>query len=268
MGKWFFVILLLCSINAKAQQKKPKPVAGANTMLKSSKDSLSYALGINIGRNLQSQGLTNIDALKMYKGLSDILLKKKPLMTDDEAAQKVTNYVIKSTPQNTNQAPQTIRTEPKPNNNNPKIGNSTPKQPSYENPEAAANREIGRRFLEENAKKDRVISMPGGWQYYVLHQSLDTTKPSLRNTVKCHYHGTLIDGTVFESTYGTSEPAVFPLFRVVKGWQLALTKMTVGSKWKVFLPSHLAYGDRGSSDGTIKPGATLIFDIELLAIEK
>lgn len=269
MFKWFIAILLFTNLSVKAQRYRQKPKTNTSAAaLNTSKDSLSYALGINIGRNLQAQGLTNIDALKLYKGLSDILLKKKPLLTDDEAAQKVSNYtanlIQKTTPAT---PPQTLRTAPKPAPNNPKPVNTPPKQSTYENPEAAKNKEIGKQFLEQNAKKDRVVSMPEGWQYYILHQSTDTAKPDLRNTIKCHYHGTLIDGTVFESTYGTNEPAIFPLFRVVKGLQLALTKMTVGSKWRIFLPSHLAYGDRGVGE-IIKPGALLIFDVELLKIEK
>ncbi len=268
MYKWLFAILFFISLSVKAQRYQPKPNNG-KPVLSTSKDSLSYALGINIARNLQAQGLTNIDALKLYKGLSDILLKKKPLLTDDEAADKVTSYTAKSTPKTipAQTPPATLRPAPNPTSTNPKPINTPPKQNTNDNPETAKNKEIGKQFLEDNAKNPRIVSMPEGWQYYIIHQSMDTTKPDLRNTIKCHYHGTLIDGTVFESTYGTNEPAIFPLFRVVKGLQLALTKMTVGSKWKVFLPSHLAYGDRGAGE-IIKPGATLIFDIELIKIEK
>lgn len=275
MRKWCFAFLSFCCFSVQAQRfkPKPKPVANNKALLKTTKDSLSYALGINVARNLQAQGLTNIDAIKMYKGLSDVLLNKKPILTDDQAAQKVANEINKTTAppapitqqvqQQPSQPPKSIRqTPPNPTANNPG------KQPSYENPVSSTNREKGKKFLADNAKQENVISMPEGWQYYVLHQSMDTTKPNLRSTVKCHYEGKFIDGTVFEKTFGTNDPIVFPLFRVIKGWQLALTKMTVGSKWRIFLPSHLAYGDRGSDDGNIKPGETLIFDIELLKIEK
>lgn len=304
MYKWCLAFLSFASFAAQAQRGKPKPkphpIANNGSFLKTSKDSLSYALGINIARNLQNQGLTNIDAIKMYKGLSDILLNKKPILTDDQAAQKVSNQInktsnkvqspppssppspsasaLKQTTQNAQNVQQAqpsksiTQTPSNPNpinqNTNSNASNNPNKPTSNENPATTSIKEEGKKFLAQNSKQENVISMPEGWQYYILHQSMETNKPNLRNTVKCHYEGKLIDGTVFEKTFGTDQPISFQIFRVIKGWQLALTKMTVGSKWRIFLPSHLAFGDKGSDDGIIKPGATLIFDIELLKIEK
>jgi FKBP-type peptidyl-prolyl cis-trans isomerase FklB len=125
----------------------------------------------------------------------------------------------------------------------------------------------GKKFLSDNAKKPGIKSMPEGWQYEVLKASDSKEFPLTTDKVKCHYKGTLIDGTVFDNSYDRGEPAVFPLNGVIRGWTIALQKMNVGSKWKIYLPSDLGYGDNGTGD-KIGPGATLIFEVELLGIEK
>ena len=128
------------------------------------------------------------------------------------------------------------------------------------------NRAIGAEFLANNAKRPGVVKLTSGLQYEVLVAGTGTQKPTLNNKVKCHYHGTLIDGTVFDSSVQRGEPISFPLNGVIKGWQDALQLMTVGSKWKLFIPSELAYGER-SAGPVIGPGSTLVFEVELLGID-
>jgi FKBP-type peptidyl-prolyl cis-trans isomerase FklB len=128
------------------------------------------------------------------------------------------------------------------------------------------NKAVGKAFLEGNAKKPGVVSMSNGMQYEVMVAGTGSVKPTLSNKVKCHYHGTLIDGSIFDSSVQRGEPISFPLNGVIKGWQDAVQLMTVGSKWKLFIPSDLAYGDR-SAGPFIGPGMTLIFEVELLGIE-
>ena len=124
--------------------------------------------------------------------------------------------------------------------------------------------EVGRKFLEENAKRPEVVSLPSGLQYEVLTMG-DGPKPTATQTVKCHYHGTLIDGRVFDSSVQRKQPASFPLNQVIMGWTQAVQLMPVGSKWRLYLPPHLAYGDRQTGP-LIAPNSTLIFEVELLAI--
>ncbi len=130
---------------------------------------------------------------------------------------------------------------------------------------AVGNRQEGQAFLAANGKRPGVITLPDGLQYEVIKASTDNTKPTLTSKVKVHYHGTLINGTVFDSSVDRGEPIVYPVNGFVKGWQEVLQLMPVGSKWKVYLPADLAYGD--SEAGKIGPGSTLIFDLELLGIE-
>jgi FKBP-type peptidyl-prolyl cis-trans isomerase FklB len=239
MKKIVLSTLVLISSFAIAQKKQAaKPVAAATTttavttVLKTSKDSASYALGVNIARNLKAQNLDKIDAMLLYKGLNDVLTNKKVSITEADAMQCVNSFVQ-----------------------------------SQNAKKSTGAKSAGKKFLEENAKKPGVVSMPGGWQYLVLTPSESKEHPLPTDKVKVHYHGTLIDGTVFDSSVDRGEPISFGLNQVIKGWTLAVTQMTVGAKWKIFLPSDLAYGDNGTGD-KIAPGATLIFDVELLAIEK
>jgi FKBP-type peptidyl-prolyl cis-trans isomerase FklB len=129
---------------------------------------------------------------------------------------------------------------------------------------AAANLEAGQAFLAENAQKPGITSLASGLQYEVLTAG-DGPQPGPTQTVTCHYHGTLIDGTVFDSSVRRGQPASFPLNRVISGWTEALQLMPVGSKWRLFLPPNLAYGDRQVS-AEIGPNSTLIFEVELLGI--
>ncbi len=130
---------------------------------------------------------------------------------------------------------------------------------------AAANLAAGQRFLEHNALREGVVAMEIGWQYEILKEG-NGAKPTRKDKVRCHYHGTLIDGTVFDSSVERGKVATFPLNRVITGWTIALQMMPVGSKWRLYLPPHLAYGEEQAS-AEIGPNSTLIFEVELLGIE-
>ena len=127
------------------------------------------------------------------------------------------------------------------------------------------NKEEGELFLAENKEKENVIALESGLQYEVLTEG-DGAIPTASDSVKCHYHGTLIDGTVFDSSVERGQPATFGVTQVIKGWVEALQLMPVGSKWRLFVPSYLAYGEQGAGND-IEPNSTLIFEVELLGIE-
>lgn len=129
---------------------------------------------------------------------------------------------------------------------------------------SAKNLKEGQDFLETNKAKEGVVVLPSGLQYQVL-TAAEGSKPSATDKVTCHYHGTLINGTVFDSSVQRGQPATFPLNMVIKGWTEALQLMSIGSKWRLFLPADLAYGDRHVS-AEIGPNSSLIFDVELLGI--
>jgi FKBP-type peptidyl-prolyl cis-trans isomerase FklB len=132
------------------------------------------------------------------------------------------------------------------------------------NEKASANLKAGREFLEANKQKPGIITLPSGLQYEVITEG-DGIKPLAKNKVTCHYHGTLIDGTVFDSSVKRGQPATFPLNAVIKGWTEGLQLMGVGSKWRFFLPPNLAYGER-QTGSDIGPNSTLIFEVELLGV--
>lgn len=132
------------------------------------------------------------------------------------------------------------------------------------NEKASANQKAGQAFLEANKQKPGVVTLPSGLQYEVITEG-SGIKPLARNKVTCHYHGTLIDGTVFDSSVKRGQPATFPLNMVIKGWTEGLQLMSVGSKWRFFIPPQLAYGDR-QTGAQIGPNSTLIFEVELLEV--
>ncbi len=232
---------------AKATSSKPAATSAASTTsLKTLRDSTSYSLGVNIARNLKAQNLDKIDAMLLYKGLSDVLLNKKVALDDANASKCVNSYYQQM---------------------NPDKGKANSNDANKNNAEIAKIKAAGQKFLAENAKKEGVVVMPEGWQYQVLKASDSKEHPTATSTVKCHYHGTLTDGTVFDSSVDRGEPISFPLNGVIRGWTLAVPMMTVGSKWKVFLPSDLAYGDNAAGP-KIPGGSTLIFEIELIGIDK
>jgi FKBP-type peptidyl-prolyl cis-trans isomerase FklB len=241
MKKLVFIISSFCFlVMAQAQTTKavaPKAavarktaVPTATSSLKNTKDSASYALGYRIAQSLKGQGLQDVNFEFFKKGMAAGVLAK-PEIPDSLLDICIKNYQDKMSQNNILQ-----------------------------------NRAIGAEFLANNAKRPGVVKLSSGLQYEVLVAGTGTQKPTLNNKVKCHYHGTLIDGTVFDSSVQRGEPISFPLNGVIKGWQDALQLMTVGSKWKLFIPSELAYGER-SAGPVIGPGSTLIFEVELLGID-
>ncbi|SUB89955.1 FKBP-type 22 kDa peptidyl-prolyl cis-trans isomerase [Porphyromonas macacae] len=194
-------------------------------------DKISYALGLSIGNNFQSSGIDKIVSEDFIQGLQDVLQQKEPVLSYEEAKQVINHFFVEV------------------QENNMRL-----------------NKEAGEEFLKINGLKEGVVTLPSGVQYEVAKTG-DGPKPTLKDTVRCHYHGTLINGTVFDSSMDRGEPAEFPVSGVIAGWTEVLQLMSVGSKWKVTIPSHLAYGERGAGQ-MIQPNSTLIFIIELLDIVK
>ena len=207
-----------------------KTATAATVVLKSVKDSASYALGFRVAQSMKGQGLQDINMALFDKGFSAGVIAKS-IIPDS-----LLDVCIKKYQDNMSQEKITF------------------------------NKAVGTEFLERNAKRPGVVSMTNGMQYEVMVAGTGSVKPTLSNKVKCHYHGTLIDGSIFDSSVQRGEPITFPLNGVIKGWQDGVQLMTVGSKWKLFIPSDLAYGDR-SAGPFIGPGMTLIFEVELLGIE-
>jgi len=197
--------------------------------LKNEIDSVSYSLGVNIGENIKAQ-FPNLDLKNFEVGIEDVLNDKKQPKVEGADAQKII---------------QAYFTKLQAKANEDKI-------------------EAGKKFLEENSKRDEVITLESGLQYEVLKAG-EGAKPTPNDQVTTHYHGTLIDGTVFDSSVERGEPATFPVSGVIKGWTEALQLMSVGAKWRLYVPSDLAYGERGAG-AQIGPHTTLIFDVELLKI--
>ena len=194
-------------------------------------DKVSYALGLSIGNNFENSGIKDLQVEDFVKGLTDVLSGHQPAITYDEAKEVINNYFMKL---------QKERLE--------------------------INKKAGEEFLNINRHKAGVVELPSGLQYEVLKNGTGA-KPTANDKVKCHYHGTLINGTVFDSSVQRGEPTVFGVSQVIPGWVEALQLMPVGSKWRLFIPSNLAYGENGAGN-LIEPNSTLIFDVELLDIVK
>lgn len=192
-------------------------------------EKLSYALGMIIGHNLKGMNVTNLNGADFAKAVEDVLSGAKTALSDTEAQQLVTDYLQRQ-----------------------------------EAEKGAAAREAGEKFLAENAKKEGVTVLPSGLQYTVITEGKGR-KPAATDSVKCHYEGTLIDGTVFDSSYRRGEPATFPLNGVIAGWTEGVQLMAEGAKFRFFIPFNLAYGSRGAGQ-SIPPYAALIFDVELLEV--
>jgi FKBP-type peptidyl-prolyl cis-trans isomerase FklB len=216
---------------APAAAKRPQVLT-----LKTQKDKISYAIGMNIGQSMKKDSL-DLDPAIVSRGLNDALTGAKPLMTEDEAKTVMTEF----------------RSE------------MMKKQQAAAQQAGDTNKQAGQQFLAANKTKEGVVTLPSGLQYKVLKEG-SGPKPTASDTVVTNYRGTLIDGTEFDSSYKRGEPATFPVGQVIKGWTEALQLMPVGSKWQLFIPSDLAYGEIGPG-GEIGPNSTLIFDIELLSIQ-
>ena len=225
---------------AKAQAPAAKRPAAksANTTplaLKTQKDRFSYSLGMKMGENLHRQSVP-VDPAILARGLKDGLAGGKTLLTDEEA--------------------QTAMTEVQ--------NDLRKKQQEKMQAAGAANKKEGDAFLAANKAKEGVVALPSGLQYKILKEGTGP-KPTASDTVVCNYQGTLIDGKEFDSSYKRGQAATFPVGGVIKGWTEALQLMPVGSKWQLFIPADLAYGDRGPSPD-IGPDSTLVFEVELLSI--
>lgn len=194
-------------------------------------DKVSYALGLSIGNNFQNSGIKDLQVEDFIKGLTDVMEEKQPAITYDEAKEVINEYFIK-----------------------------------LQKEKMEINKKAGEEFLHINKGRAGVVELPSGLQYQVLKQG-NGAKPSATDKVKCHYHGTLINGTVFDSSVQRGQPAVFGVNQVIPGWVEALQLMPVGSKWRLFIPSNLSYGEHGAGE-MIEPNSTLIFDVELLDIVK
>jgi len=198
--------------------------------MKTELEKLSYSLGLNIAHSLKSQGLTEINGAKVGEALNDVFQGADLKISQADAGAFLNQY----------------------------FGALQAKQH-----EGAI--KAGKDFLDANGKKDGVVTLPSGLQYQILTEG-NEEKPTLTSTVTTHYHGTTIDGEVFDSSVERGTPASFPVNGVIAGWTEALQLMGIGSKWRLFVPSNLAYGDRGAGP-KIGPHATLIFDVELLEIK-
>jgi FKBP-type peptidyl-prolyl cis-trans isomerase FklB len=217
-----------------------KPGTGAKTAapltLKTQKEKFSYSLGMKMGENLHKQSVP-VDPAIFARGMRDALAGGKTLLTDEEA-QAVLGQMQKE---------------------------MHDKQQAKMQEEGAGNKKEGDAFLAANKSKEGVVALPSGLQYKILKAGTGP-KPTANDTVECNYRGTLINGKEFDSSYKRGQPADFPVGGVIKGWTEALQLMPVGSKWQLFVPADLAYGDRGAG-ADIGPGETLIFEVELMSIQ-
>jgi FKBP-type peptidyl-prolyl cis-trans isomerase len=227
---------LLVAADEKAAPKADAPAAApaASGDFKTNKDKYSYAIGLDIGQRM-AQSKLNVDTAMLARGISDGLSAAKPALSEAEIQA----------------AMQALQSE------------MEGKAASVANDNKAA----GEKFLAENKTKKDVKTTASGLQYTVLTEGTGAT-PKASDKVKVHYRGTLLDGTEFDSSYKRGEPVVFPVDAVIKGWTEALQLMKVGGKYKLYIPSNLAYGERGTPGGPIGPNSTLIFEVELLGIEQ
>jgi FKBP-type peptidyl-prolyl cis-trans isomerase FklB len=222
--------------SATAAKKTPAKPATTLT-LTTQKQKASYALGMQIGGTLKRQGVgASVDAALTARGLKDALAGSKMLLTDDEEKAALTQ----------------LQTEVR------------AAQEAKAHEAGSANRKEGEAFLAENKSKEGIVTLPSGLQYKILTAGTGP-KPTESDTVSCNYRGTLISGKEFDSSSKHGGPASFPVKGVIKGWTEALQLMPVGSKWQLFIPPDLAYGDRGAG-ADIGPGETLIFEVELVSI--
>ncbi len=226
--KHIVLTVIALAVFSACEGQKGKSV---KTTMSSTEDSISYALGVSIANNLKRSGFENLNFDIMAQAMKSAIAGDSLKIASADCDPMIQNYM---------------------NNVNAKKG------------EAAIER--GRKFLEENAKKQGVVTLPSGLQYQIIKEGTGE-KPALTDKVSTHYHGTLIDGTVFDSSVERGQPAEFNVNQVIPGWTEALQLMPVGSKWKLFIPSSLAYGERGAG-GAIGPNETLIFEVELLSIVK
>ena len=192
-------------------------------------DKLSYALGLSMGHNFLGSGIKSLNVEDFAKGVEAVYKQEKPEISFDEAKKIINEFFS-----------------------------------NLQDEIAETNKQAGKEFLAENAKRSGVVVLPSGLQYEGLAEGKGR-KPKVTDKVQCHYHGTLIDGQVFDSSIQRGTPAVFGVNQVIPGWVEALQLMPEGSRWKLYIPSDLAYGEQGAG-GSIPANATLIFEVELIKI--
>ena len=200
-------------------------------------DKLSYALGIGIGTQLRGMGATNLNIDDFAQAIKDAIAGKKLKVDNKEAQTLVNNFFAEQQARKEAAAAEAGR----------------------------AAKAVGEDFLAENAKKDNIVVLPSGLQYEVIREG-NGKKPSATSKVKCHYEGTLIDGTKFDSSYDRGEPATFGLNQVIAGWTEGLQLMSEGANYRFFIPYNLGYGERGAG-ASIPPYAALVFDVELIEVQ-
>jgi FKBP-type peptidyl-prolyl cis-trans isomerase FklB len=216
----------------KTQTPKTQTAPTQTSPFKTQKERLSYSIGLNVGANLKAQGI-EVNPQLIAQAISDVFSGKKPLMTDTEVQETLTSL------QNDMKAKAMSQAED--------------------------NKKKGDAFLAANSKKPGVVTLPSGLQYKVIKNGTGP-KPKATDTVITNYRGTLLNGNEFDSSYKRNQPATFPVNAVIKGWTEALQLMPVGSKWELYVPPTLAYGERGAG-GVIGPNETLVFEVELLSIK-
>jgi FKBP-type peptidyl-prolyl cis-trans isomerase FklB len=229
MGMIRFVIVIAMALAGTASAQEARE-------LKSQKEKLSYALGMDLANQLKGQSV-EIDPDIFAQAVKDVMSGSKLLLTDDQARAAIAEL-------------QKVMMQ---------------KQQAQNAQVAEKNKADGLAFLAKNKTAEGVVTLPSGLQYKILKPG-EGKKPTLTDTVTCNYRGTLINGTEFDSSYKQNQPVSFPVNGVIKGWTEALQLMTVGSKWQLFLPPDLAYGERGAGNA-IPPNSALIFEVELISIQ-
>lgn len=227
------MFLLMFVLGCVAEEAKSAPEVKLDTP----KNRISYTIGVNIGQDFKTQKM-DVDADVLLMGLKDSLAGKELQLTDEEMANEI----------------QTFQQE------------MQGRMVAENEAAAAKNVTAGEAFLAEHAKQEGVVVTESGLQYKVLEPG-DGDSPGIADVATVHYRGTLIDGTQFDSSYDRGQPATFPVGGVIAGWTEALQLMKPGAKWQLVIPAALAYGERGAGQD-IGPNATLLFDVELISVEK
>jgi len=226
-----FCFLVLFSVWTNAQEKAGKKGPKKHKELKTELDSVSYALGVAIGSTIRNGGLSDMNQKLFSKALQQMLAEEEVWIDQEQGEQIITAYLQK-----------------------------------LEAKKGEANLAAAKKFLEENRKKPGVVELPSGLQYKVITEGTGE-KPLPGDKVTVHYHGTLINGKVFDSSIDRGEPVQLQVDRVIKGWTEALQLMPAGSKWILYIPPDLAYGNRSIPGSPIEANSLLIFEVELLSIE-